>query len=119
MENCDIGNETVKYLSDNRNLKNLKELDISNNPKMNARQLFEDMENHKLFSGLEKLYVANLGMDVNMIREVQEEFKIKVYAEPHVFKDYSDYLHHIKTGPAVDNKTDIDEHGVDTKSFDA
>ena len=96
LDNCDVSNESIRHLSDNRHLKNLTELDISNNPKVNINGLLEDAENIKFFSNLKILYVANLGLDAALIRDLQDEFKVKVDTQPHVFKDYSDYLQHIK-----------------------
>jgi hypothetical protein len=95
LENCDISNETIKRLSENTYLGNVKELDISNNPRIKVATLLEEIENTKFIHNLRRLCMANIGVTKALKDEMKAEFKLNVETEPMVSKDYSDYLHHV------------------------
>ena len=104
LENTDISNETLKQLSDNRHLKALKVLDISNNPKVKLASAFEEIENPKFFQNLHKLHVANLGLDQAALKEVTEDMEMPVDTSPAVTRDFSDYLEHLNLPPVHTEK---------------
>ena len=104
LENCDISNETIKRLSENSYLGGLKELDISNNPRVKVATLFEELENTKFIHNLKRLCMANVGATKALQEEIKAEFKLTVETEPMVGKDYSDYLHHVNEIHDPDSK---------------
>ena len=104
LDNCDISNETIKHLSDNRHLKNLRVLDVSNNRKVTLVRLIEEMDSPKFLQNLSAFHIANTTIDDFMIGELRAEFRIYFVKTPIISKDFSDMNDHVKE---IKEKSDL------------
>ena len=80
-EKCDLTNESLKVLSENRHLGNLEVLDISNNPNLTVKSIFDEIEDLSLFSKLKKIYCFGNGLSNEEIAKLNKEYHIKLINE--------------------------------------
>lgn len=113
LENCDLTNESLKVLSENRHLGYLKVIDVSNNPNLDIRGLFEELEDIKLFTKLENIYIRGTGTSDEDIKQLNEEFGIHLVNQlenPTKIENLQDHLQqHIIPDPSENGDANEEE----------
>ena len=120
LDNCDVSNETVKYLCENRHLKSLAHLDLSNNKRVSFAKLVEEPEQMKFLQSLKAIHVAGIAIDLALFAELKNEYKVCLDNSSLVAKDYSDIDLYLKKHKEVPRNEEFEAQVRDVfNEFDA
>lgn len=74
LEKCDITNEGLGMLAENRYLGNLESIDISKNPNLQISQFLEEFSECSMFDNLKTMYVQGSGLSDAELETLTKEY---------------------------------------------